>query len=223
MKKINKTLLLLILLNPRLLLAAEFREKIAVYGVIKPGAMTTLLAINHGILAEINYPLGTEVKSGDTVVTIIERETNRPYKTYLKGVVAKVHVHSGAAVTAGMPMITVLDPLSKIIEVSLSPQDGERIKVGTLVLKRGEDKIFGKVSRISPLVDPDTGAVLSFVEPVTTLANFAGDVVALDLVLRTISDCVIVPIHEIEKYISNHTIVAVSGSEACLKPGQIKN
>lgn len=195
---------------------APFIEKLAVYGVIKPGSITTLLAINHGIVSKIPLQVGQNVNRGDILIEVMEKETTRSYRSGIKGGVAKLHVTDGAAVTPGMPLSTVIDPAQKQIEVSLSPQEAEKVKPGADVTLRTTSAPFGKVERVSPLVDPDTGAVLAFVKPGANITQLIGDVVPLDIVVRVINNCKVVPLREVDQYLEKFKIEAISGDSACL-------
>ncbi len=194
-----------------------FEEKLPVYGVVKPTSITTLLAVNHGVVVDINRGLGDKVSAQSVILEVMERETLRPYRTAVQGKVAKLHVTKGAAVTPGMPLVTVLDPSSKSIEVSLSAKEARSIEVGTEVVDRQTGKKFGKISKISPLVDPDTGAVISFVKPDAPVSHLVGDVISLSLVVRKIDDCEVVSLAQLDQRDSKQTIEAISGSQACLK------
>lgn len=194
----------------------SFIERLPVYSVIKPFAVTTLLAVGHGFVTRIGVAVGSTVKQGDWVLTVMERETTRTYRSGIEGGVAKLHVTSGAAVTPGMPLATIMDPQRKIIELSLSPQDAQKLKTGTAVYRRGSSETFGTLSRISGLVDPDTGAVLAYIAPEKPVENLIGDVILVDIAVRSIPDCKVVPLRELAS-LEGFTVEAISGEEVCLK------
>ncbi|MCB0385587.1 MAG: HlyD family efflux transporter periplasmic adaptor subunit [Bdellovibrionales bacterium] len=196
----------------------DFVEKIPAFGVIKPGEITTLLAINHGMVAKIPFQVGDRVKLGDILLSAIERETTRGYRTTIRGQVAKLHVTPGAALTPGMPLVTVINPEKKQIEVSLSPKESQRLKVGAPIFLRGKGEQLGHLSKISPLVDPETGAVLSYVQPEKPVAQLIGDVIPLDIEVRHLKDCFVTAISEIDQHIEKYRVEATSGNTACLIP-----
>ena len=106
-KKLGIRLIFLIIsLISSSVFAAKFFEKIPVYGVIKPAAITTLLAVNHGMVSKVPLLVGDSAKFGQVVLTVVEKETTRNYRTTLQGKVAKIHVTQGAVTTPGMPLIT---------------------------------------------------------------------------------------------------------------------
>lgn len=196
----------------------DFVEKIPAFGVIKPGEITTLLAINHGMVAKIAHRVGDHVKRGDILLTAIERETTRGYRTTIVGQIAKLHVTSGAALTPGMPLVTVINPKKKEIEISLSPKESQRLKIGAPIFLRGKGEQFGHLSKISPLVDPDTGAVLSYMEPAKPVAQMVGDVIPVDIEVRQVKDCFVTSLSEVDQYIEKYRVEATSGNTACLIP-----
>ena len=196
----------------------DFVEKIPAFGVIKPGEITTLLAINHGMVSKIPFQVGDQVQRGSILLTAIERETTRGYRTTINGKVAKLHVTSGAALTPGMPLVTVINPKKKQIEVSLSPKESQRLKVGAQVYLRGKSEQFGQLSKISPLVDPETGAVLSYVESTNPVTQLVGDVIPVDIEVRQLKDCFVTSLSEIDQHIEKYRVEATSGNTACLIP-----
>lgn len=128
----------------------DFVEKIPAFGVIKPGEITTLLAINHGMVAKIPFQVGDRVKLGSVLLSAIERETTRGYRTTIAGQVAKLHVTPGAALTPGMPLVTVINPDKKQIEVSLSPKESQRLKVGAPIFFVAKGNHWGIFPRSVP-------------------------------------------------------------------------
>lgn len=217
MKLHHKFLISLMAAGFSALSAQGFVEQAPVYGVVKPKVITTLLAVNHGMVSSIPKNIGDSVKPGDVILRVIEKETTRPYRTAIRGKVAKAHVTTGAAVTPGMPLMTILDPVKKQIEVSLSPSEAAKVRIGAKVHRRGQEKAFGVVGKISPLVDPDTGAVVAYVTPKQRVRSLIGDVIPLAINLREISDCKVVKISEINNFAQDYFVEATSGSSACLK------
>ena len=204
--------------------ATRFEEKLPVYGVVKPTSMTTILAINHGIVSKIPSSIGFDVGEGAVTIEVLEKETVRNYRTAISGKVSKMHVSVGAAVTPGMPMVTVIDGRKKEIELSLSPQEAIKVKVGFPLELRDSGQVLGQISRLSPLVDPDTGAVLAFVKTTRSIPNYIGDIIPLNLVLRRIDDCKIVTLNQVSEHQNEFAVEAISGDQACLKrrPASVK-
>ena len=126
-----------------------FTEQLPVYGVVKPNKITTAIGINHGIVTRIPYDIGDKVQKGGTLLVSIEKETTRYYRTTISGQISKIHVKKGAVVTPGMPLVTVIDPKYKKIEVLLSPQEAQRVKLGQKVYLKNH-KLFAKVFFVAP-------------------------------------------------------------------------
>ena len=194
-----------------------FTEQLPVYGVVKPNKITTAIGINHGIVTRIPYDIGDKVQKGGTLLVSIEKETTRYYRTTISGQISKIHVKKGAVVTPGMPLVTVIDPKYKKIEVLLSPQEAQRVKLGQKVYLKNH-KLFAKVSKISPLVDPDHGGVTSYISPINKISHLIGDVVPLTIALRDLEDCKVVNIKQIDQFTETYHIEALSGDSACLRP-----
>ncbi len=193
-----------------------FVEKTKVYGIIKPGKISSLIAVNQGIVTQIQS-VGSPVKQNDPVVVVIEKETTRPYRSTIQGVISKLHVTTGAAITPGMPLATVIDPNDKLIELSISPQEARKISLGSKVFTQ-DQKYFGSVDKMSPLVDPDTGAIISYIKPEGKVPSFIGDVLPLFIQLRIISDCSkIIPVSEMDPNDLELHVEAYSGDQVCLK------
>ncbi len=224
MKIINRlfcfiVIFLMLILFQNFVMASEvFIEKLPVYGLIKPARISTLLAVNHGIVSKVPLQIGDLSNLGDIVLVSIEKETTRSYRSSIYGKIAKLHVTEGAALTPGMPLVTIVNPDFKSIEVHLSPNEATLIKLGTEVFIRDSDQLFGTISKISPIVDPDTGSVLSYVAPKQKVNQLIGDILSVDIKVREIKDCdEIKPIHQLDQFLSTHRVEAVTGKEVCLK------
>lgn len=195
----------------------SFEKEIVVYGVIKPASITTLLSVNHGIVIKIPKQVGDSVNLGGEAIHVLEKETTRILRSGIAGQVAKIHVTQGAAVTPGMPLITILDPYKKDIEISLSASEAKEVKPGQLVARANDGSDFGKISKISPLVDPDTGGVLAYVSPNDKINDLVGDVVSLRISVGKIDSCKEVPIAQLSSPTEDTRIIASSKDKVCLE------
>lgn len=196
---------------------SDFEETVTVYGVIKPGKMTNLIAVNNGMVEKIPFRVGEKIRFGQVALSAIERETTRGYRSTINGRVAKLHVSVGAAVTPGMPLVTIIDPNVKLVEVALSPLEGQKIHPGSLVYRGKSAEEFGKVESVSPLVDPDTGGVISYIKPSAKLDALIGDVLPLRIATRQIEDCKVVSLSEVDNHLDQHRVIATTGNKVCLK------
>lgn len=196
---------------------STFEETISVYGVIKPARMTNLIAVNNGMVSSIPKRVGEKIKFGQVAISAIERETTRGYRSTLNGRVAKIHVSEGAAVTPGMPLVTIIDPQKKLVEVALSPSEGQRVKEGAIVYSGKTEDVFGTIQSVSPIVDPDTGGVVSYVQPKAEVRALIGDIVPLRVVAGSIEKCKVVPVSEVDSHLRKFRVIASSGNQVCLK------
>ncbi len=200
-----------------------FKETIVAYGVIKPGAITTLVAVNNGIVTARPKLVGDRVLPGTPVIEVMERESQRQYRSSLTGQVAKWHVTVGATVTPGMPLVTLLDPSKKEVEISLSASEAKRVSMGAAVETVEGGKSFGVIQSISPLVDPDTGAVTTYVHPNKLVENLIGDVVPLRIIVAVRGDCESVKLSELGSISRNKIVESVSGEYACIRaPAEVQ-
>ncbi|MCE9669018.1 efflux RND transporter periplasmic adaptor subunit [Myxococcus stipitatus] len=95
------------------------------------------------------------------------------------GVVSERQASAGDVVQPGSPMFTVVDPRTLRLEASVPAARLDQVKVGTpvefQVTGYGDREFIGKVERINPVVDPNTGQVRIYVAiPNTDLQLLAG-------------------------------------------------
>ena len=198
--------------------AESLRELIPSYGVIKPKFVSTQVAIGNGIVHKIRYKLGDKVNRGKILISIIERETIRNYRNTLKGTVAKIHVTPGAAISAGMPLVTIVNSDKKYMEIAFSPDESNKISRGLSVLSQNKNVKIGTINRLSPIVDPDTGTVLSFVD----LKSFGrpyriGEVLPI-FIEGKIKKCKkVIGLKELGLYTNGYKVNFIAGNKVCLE------
>lgn len=187
-----------------------------VYAVVKPKAISTVVGVNHGVATQVKE-IGTQVKAGDTLIEVMEKETTRFYRSTMVGVISKVHVTEGAVISPGMPLVTVLDPQKKQIEISFSPKEAQNLKVGSLVQKQNGQN-FGSLEKISGLVDPDTGAVVAIAKPTGDIKETIGDIIPVQVQLQEHKDCEeITEVSKLSSLKDDQRIMAISGTKVCIK------
>src|SRR6185295_16787689 len=87
----------------------------------------------------------------------------------INGVVTDRPLYPGEMANAGMPLLTVMDMSSIVARVNLSQEQARDIKVGndaTLTPADGGPEVTGKVTIVSPAVDPNTTTVEVWVQAV---------------------------------------------------------
>ena len=198
--------------------ADTLRELIPSYGVIKPKFVSTQVSIGSGIVHKIKYKLGDKVRRGKVLISIIERETIRNYRNTLKGTVAKIHVTPGAAISAGMPLVTIVNSEKKYMEISFSPDESNKIRKGLSVWSQSKKRKIGTINRLSPIVDPDTGTVLSFVDLKSFGKSYRiGEVLPIYIEGKIKSCKKVIPLKDLGLYTTGYKVKFIAGNRACLE------
>lgn len=211
-------LFIMIFIIPDKVKADSLRELIPSYGVIKPKFVSTQVSIGSGIVHKIRYKLGDKVRRGRILISIIERETIRNYRNTLKGTVAKIHVTPGAAISAGMPLVTIVNSNKKYMEIAFSPDESKKIRKGLSVLSQNKKSIIGTINRLSPIVDPDTGTVLSFVNLESHGNPYRiGEVLPIFIEGKVKNCQKVILLKELGLYTTGYKVKFISGDKACLE------
>ena len=198
--------------------AESLRELIPSYGIVKPKFVSTQVAIGNGIVHKIRFKLGDKVTRGKVLISIIERETIRNYRNTLKGTVAKIHVTPGAAISAGMPLVTIVNSDKKYMEIAFSPDESNKISRGLSVLSQNKNIKIGRIGRVSPIVDPDTGTVLSFVDLKSFGRSYRiGEVLPI-FIEGKIKECKkVVSLKDLGLYTNGYKVNFIAGDKVCLE------
>ena len=115
----------------------------------------------------------------------------------IAGVVTDRPLYQGEMAAAGTPLITVMD-VSRIVARAHIPEDqAESLKVGDpaeIASLDGKDKTSGKVTIVSPALDPNSTTVEIWVEAKNPKGQFkAGASVNLTMVSKTAANAIVVP------------------------------
>lgn len=194
--------------------ADQLTEKLRIYGIIKPQSISTAVALGTGLVHKLPSKIGNKVSRGNTLLQVLEKDSIRSYRSTIDGYVAKNHITPGAAVSPGMPLVTVVAPEKKYMEISLSPLDAKRVTKGTLVQESNGNEL-GRIDRISPIIDPDTGAVVANLS--LKDSNFRiGEVIPIDIILGE-KECDQVSIlSNVGDFGKEYKILFVNEQKACL-------
>lgn len=212
----NKLYLFLLIYYSQNVLAVSLTEKLRIYGVIKPNKISTSISLGNGLVHKLFSSIGDKVTAGNPLLEILERESVRSYRSTISGYIAKVHITQGAAVSPGMPLVTVVDPKKKFMEISLSPDDAKKIRQG-LVVKSITGSSIGNIDKISPIIDPETGAVVSILKLNEESPYRIGEVIPIDLILGN-RDCdKVVLLSEVGGSKREYEIQFISDNNVCLK------
>jgi multidrug efflux pump subunit AcrA (membrane-fusion protein) len=193
----------------------QLSRLLPVYGLVKPKKISTNVAIGSGLVHTMKVKLGQQVKPGRVLLEILEQENLRAYKNTINGTVAKIHVTEGAAISPGMPLVTVVDPDNKRIEISLSPQDANRVKMNSQVSIMDSTTTVGGISFISSIVDPDNGAVLAYIDHPQINRRF-GEVLSLQIHLGEEQCAEVVKLKDIGNFTGKYKVKFLTGTQACM-------
>ena len=115
----------------------------------------------------------------------------------IAGVVTDRPLYQGEMAAAGTPLITVMDVSRIVARAHIPEAQAESLKVGDpaeISSLDGKDKISGKVTIVSPALDPNSTTVEIWVEAKNPKEEFrAGASVNLTMVSKTAADAVVVP------------------------------
>jgi multidrug efflux pump subunit AcrA (membrane-fusion protein) len=115
----------------------------------------------------------------------------------INGVVTDRPLYAGEMAAAGAPLLTVMDMSAVVARVNMTQDQAKDMKVGdeaTLTLADGGEPIPGKVTVVSPAVDPNTTTVQVWVQANNPGEKMrAGTSVHVAIVTATIDGAVLVP------------------------------
>jgi RND family efflux transporter MFP subunit len=95
-----------------------------------------------------------------------------------------------------MPLLTVMDTSSVIAKAHIPQDQAAQLKVGkaAAIKTPGNDDVIGKVTLVSPALDPNSTTVEVWVEAPNPDGRLRpGSSVALEMVANTVNDAVVVP------------------------------
>jgi HlyD family secretion protein len=134
----------------------------------------------------------------------------------IDGVVSDRPLYEGEMATAGSPLITVLDTSRVVARLHVSPQEAATLRVGdsaSLSMGGGQDAIAGKVTLVSPAVDPDSTTVQVWVEAANPKGKLlVGSTVQVTVVAQAIMDAVVAPATSVLTADDGTTSVMVVGA-----------
>ena len=117
-------------------------------------------------------------------------------KSPIDGVVTDRPLYPGETAPAGTPILTVMDISSVIAKAHIPQQDAAVLKPGdpAILIGTGDVRLNGKVSLVSPALDPNSTTVEVWVTaPNPDGALRPGTTVAAQITAQTLNDAVLVP------------------------------
>ena len=135
----------------------------------------------------------------------------------IDGVVTDRPIYAGETPPSGGPIITVMDLSQVIARAHVSQGDAKELKVGNaanIVPADGSAKVPGKVTVISPALDPTSTTVEVWVQSANPGGRLKpGTSVRVEMVARTVQSALVIPQGAVLTSPSGGTSVIVVGSD----------
>jgi len=135
----------------------------------------------------------------------------------INGVVTDRPLYPGETAAAGTPLLIVMDTSKVIAKSHIAQPDAALLKLGdeaTLTIPGQEDKVGGKITVISPALDPNSTTVEVWVEATNSKQPLRpGTSVHITMLARTIKDAVTVPASAVLTGQDGATTVMVIGDD----------
>ncbi len=156
---------------PMKIQAVEISQTLTYPARVESTVSATVLADTDGVVTQI-LPLGSQVRKGQKILTIEQTDPVYQYAPFrvqapVGGVVSQLDVSSGAHVTKGQKIGTVIDPSRLQVSIEIAGSDLGKFRkglTGDMTLETG-DKVSLELFGLSPVITPTTGtasAVLHF-------------------------------------------------------------
>jgi HlyD family secretion protein len=135
----------------------------------------------------------------------------------INGVVTDRPLYPGEMAAAGTPLLTVMDLSSVIAKAHISQSDAAALQLGdkgTMTVPGREGTIDGKVTVISPALDPNSTTVEVWVEAKNAKHELKpGTSVQLSITAQTLKDALVVPIGSVITTPDGASAVMLAGSD----------
>jgi HlyD family secretion protein len=144
----------------------------------------------------------------------------------IDGVVTDRPLYPGEMAAAGTPLLTVMDVSSVIAKAHIPQSDAAALKVGdkgTMTVPGVETPIEGKVTVVSPALDPNSTTVEVWLEAKNPKqALKPGTSVQLSLTAQTVKDALVVPANSILTAPDGTSTVMVAGADGLAHQTTVK-
>lgn len=135
----------------------------------------------------------------------------------IDGVVTERPIYEGQMATAGSPLMTVMNLSHVIARAYISPAEAAQLHVGdaaSLAPGGGAADVPGKVSVVSPALDPNSTTVQVWVDAVNPGDRIKpGMTLRVQMVARTVKDAIVAPASAVLTADDGATSVMVIGSD----------
>jgi HlyD family secretion protein len=144
----------------------------------------------------------------------------------IDGVIADRPLYAGEMAAAGTPLLTVMDVSRVIARAHIPQQDAALLKLGdkATIAAPGEDQaVEGKITVISPALDPNSTTVEVWVEAKNPEQRLKpGTSVVLSMVAQTVPDALVIPAASLLTADDGTTSVMLVGSDGKAHPKPVK-
>jgi multidrug efflux pump subunit AcrA (membrane-fusion protein) len=144
----------------------------------------------------------------------------------INGVVTDRPLYPGEMAAAGTPLLTVMDISSVIAKAHIPQHDAAALRVGdkgTMTVPGIEQPIDGKVTVVSPALDPNSTTVEVWFEAKNPQHELKpGTSVTVSLTAQTVKDALVVPVSSILTAPDGSTTVMLAGSEGLAHQKAVK-
>jgi HlyD family secretion protein len=135
----------------------------------------------------------------------------------IDGVITDRPLYPGEMAAAGTPLLTVMDISSVIAKAHVPQSDAAALKVGdkgTMTVPGIEEPIEGKVTVVSPALDPNSTTVEVWLEAKNPKHSLKpGTSVQLSLTAQTVKDALVVPANSVITLPDGTPAVMLAGSD----------
>jgi multidrug efflux pump subunit AcrA (membrane-fusion protein) len=135
----------------------------------------------------------------------------------INGVVTDRPLYEGQMASAGTPLLTVMNISHVVARAHISPQQAALLRVGdraTISLGEDHEEVIGKVSVVSPALDPDSTTVQVWVDAANPDDRLKpGATVQVSMVAETVKDAVVIPASALLTASDGSTSVMVIGPD----------
>ena len=144
----------------------------------------------------------------------------------INGVITDRPLYPGEMAAAGTPLLTVMDISSVIAKAHIPQNDAAALKVGdngTMTVPGIAEAIEGKVTVVSPALDPNSTTVEVWFEAKNPKHELKpGTSVQVSLTARTVKDALVVPAKSIVTATDGTTSVMLAGSDGLAHQKTVK-
>jgi multidrug efflux pump subunit AcrA (membrane-fusion protein) len=135
----------------------------------------------------------------------------------MNGVITDRPLYPGEMAAAGVALLTVMDVSSVIAKAHIPQDDAAALKVGdkgTITVPGIEEPIEGKVSVVSPALDPNSTTVEVWLEAKNPKQELKpGTSVQLSITAQTVKDALVIPANAVVTTPDGASAVLIAGSD----------